>query len=1061
MVTENKMTKNKTSNLTIVLQPTLKINNILFTSREIDIIACIAHVRGVKKIANILDISPRTIEGHIKNILVKINHHSQESIKDFVEYSSELLSIKNHYINLQIKQIFFWQLKLVSHKIHKENVIYFINCNDSKNLEYIADLLSKCNLQIIKQSVNGKYSQENIILELTLETIDKLKEVADQQNFIWIFFDNKLADSVKNINNARIIDCSTYDRVYEVVFKIIQILHPHICFDKEISKFSVLRNNITQLTTNQVNNNHNLLTPESHKPKRKNIMLSIIISIAVIVIVLSATLYSKSFGSGLNPVSINFVLPSKDILLMRTGVAKKLDKLLHKNKDINIAVLVGGGGSGKTTIARNYAQNQKASIIWEINAETLNSIVLSFENLAYVLCSNGEEKQELRSILDIKNSEKKDNQLLLFTQNKLKALSNWLIVYDNAESMQNINRYMPNNKESWGNGRVIITTRDANIQNNNYIDKNNIIAIGEITSEEKLQLFSNIIKGIIPKPLHTETETKEFLEQIPSFPLDVSIAAHYLKDTGMQYNKYLAEITVPQKEFTDLQKTILQDSSYYNQTRYNIVSLTLKQMLDFNSEFEDLYLLSGLLDSQEIPQELLSLYKNEYVAKNFLRSLNKNSLITNIKHKNSQSQHIENLSTFSIHRSTQSNILANIINSLSDLGKQEKLTRILDVLQSYILHEIDIDNSASLKNLIRHCQSIESKQNLLNIKNIESINNSLGFIYYYLGHDQKAKEILESNLDPKAMDQETALTLTHLGAIYRKLGQDYKKGLEYLNKAILIYDKISPDSPREALALTHLGNTYRTLGNFSKAIKSLERSVNIYHHQSGYYAGEARALGYLGVAYREQSELIKAKELLEEAVKIYKKENYPKYSAVYAGTLAHLGITYRMMEEYTKAQEILEASLAIYEQIRPKDHPDIGRNILNLGIIYGEMKEYNTAQEMLIKSLADYERNYGENHIETGKILNHLGRFYTLSQNFSKAEELLIRAREILQNNNHPESYRSFELLGDLYAHQKVNQISTIDSYQKSLEQALRHFDKNSVNVKRLQRRIQYYQEVK
>ena len=90
---------------------------------------------------------------------------------------------------------------------------------------------------------------------------------------------------------------------------------------------------------------------------------------------------------------------------------------------------------------------------------------------------------------------------------------------------------------------------------------------------------------------------------------------------------------------------------------------------------------------------------------------------------------------------------------------------------------------------------------------------------------------------------------------------------------------------------------------------------------------------------------------------MYNKEKYPKYSSVYAGTLAHLAITYRMMEKYGKAKNILEESVKIYKQIRPENHPDIGRNVLNLGIIYGEIKENIKAKELLEKSLNDYENN--------------------------------------------------------------------------------------------------------
>ena len=293
----------------------------------------------------------------------------------------------------------------------------------------------------------------------------------------------------------------------------------------------------------------------------------------------------------------------------------------------------------------------------------------------------------------------------------------------------------------------------------------------------------------------------------------------------------------------------------------------------------------------------------------------------------------------------------------------------------------------------------------------------MGIIYYYLGNDQLAKKILENNLDGSKEDQETAL------------------------------------------ALTHLGNTYRTLGEFTKVTDALKNSVEIYHNTQGYYSGEVRAIGYLGVVYREQSNLQEAKNLLEKAVDVYKKGKYPKYSAVYAGTLAHLSITYRMIGEYNKAKEVLEDSLVIYEQIRPKDHPDIRRNVQNLGVIYGEIGDHEKAEALLTKSVRDYEKNYGTSHIETGKILNYLGRFYTLSKNYNKSEESLKRASQILENKKHPESYRSYELLGDLHKEMARLKKEIIENYNHSLELALKYFNKKSANIKRISSKIKALQK--
>lgn len=73
------------------------INQINFTFREAEIIACLLNVRGVKKIALLLNIAPKTVETHIRNINSKTNCSSQHDIIKFIENSGKLEIIKEFY----------------------------------------------------------------------------------------------------------------------------------------------------------------------------------------------------------------------------------------------------------------------------------------------------------------------------------------------------------------------------------------------------------------------------------------------------------------------------------------------------------------------------------------------------------------------------------------------------------------------------------------------------------------------------------------------------------------------------------------------------------------------------------------------------------------------------------------------------------------------------------------------------------------------------------------------------------------------------------------------------
>lgn len=76
-----------------------------FTNREIDIIACLLCGRS-RAISSFLSIAPKTVETHIRNIMLKIECNSREGIIDFIEKSDKFLLIRAYYQTLAITQTF-------------------------------------------------------------------------------------------------------------------------------------------------------------------------------------------------------------------------------------------------------------------------------------------------------------------------------------------------------------------------------------------------------------------------------------------------------------------------------------------------------------------------------------------------------------------------------------------------------------------------------------------------------------------------------------------------------------------------------------------------------------------------------------------------------------------------------------------------------------------------------------------------------------------------------------------------------------------------------------------
>ena len=83
-----------------------EIAGIYFTAREIDIIACMLNKRSTKKIASMLCISPRTVETHIHNIMIKIGINSKDRIVDFIEKSGKLRYVRQYYLGVLTQKLF-------------------------------------------------------------------------------------------------------------------------------------------------------------------------------------------------------------------------------------------------------------------------------------------------------------------------------------------------------------------------------------------------------------------------------------------------------------------------------------------------------------------------------------------------------------------------------------------------------------------------------------------------------------------------------------------------------------------------------------------------------------------------------------------------------------------------------------------------------------------------------------------------------------------------------------------------------------------------------------------
>lgn len=1047
------------------------INGVSFTHREIDVIAFIVSGRTTKKIASFLSIAPKTVDNHIHNIMMKLECHSRENIIDFVEKSGKFSAVKQYYISLLIKSSFKKKLEEISKLKGRAVPIYLlISCGqEEKQDPTLEHLIRHLQLAGIKLFVKSKQQYEALtfnskntpthtlfvvsgvqLKELSIlmeerkggesgddefSPIFKLIEDIRERHsaFTFVLLNREATiDIPKEISGWGYVEFREQENYYFSALSLLKRILPDLNFDKIISEFTrdcSLVYDSSDKTDFQVwSKVQKVLQQETlyniflhffrNEKKWKILVLAFCAGILYILfLILNNNGLHRTMAQSIRS---DLIVPSKPTMLDRPELLSAIKESFKGTQPIKTVALVGIAGAGKTTIARQYARLQKSSVIWEVNAETKEALIGSFESLAQALSKTEEDQRMLRGLQEIKEPKEREEKILQFVKDRLRLHKDWILIYDNVEKFIDFQKQFPQDNGTWGEGKVIVTTRDSNIQNVSTIAQ--IVQIKELDQAQKLSLFMKILNHGTNHPWTQaqKAEANTFLKAIPSFPLDISVAAYYIKSTHVPYEKYLKRLADHRKDFIDVQENILKGANDYPKVRYSIITLSLNQLMELNKDFPHLLLFISLLDSQNIPRDLLETPMNEVSVDNFIFNLKKYSLVTN----HSLTTYPWG-ATFSIHRSTQEISLAHLMERLNLKPNHPWVRLIAKNLESYINQLIEKEDLSQLRLLVSHCETFLSHYQLLTEELRASLFGELGRIHVYLGDYLKAKQFLEDGLklhhkdhdDPKNQG-ERAQVLAYLGNVYGDLG-NYEKAKDLLEQSLAIYEKYFSDNHAGvAWTLTYLGNVYRDLGEHEKAKNLLERSLYIYKtYFTENHGGIARASAYLGIIYTILGEYEKAKNLLEQSLLIYQNHLSPNHVGV-AWVSAHLGNAYGELGDYEKAKDLLERSIALYKEHFPEDHIKVGWALSYLGDVYRITGDYEKAKKALEQSILIYKKHLLENHIVIAGILVYLSDVYKDLGDYEKAKDLLEESFLIYKKHfpeNHNEVAWGLAHLGDIY----------------------------------------------
>lgn len=1048
------------------------LNEIKFTRREIDVIAFIVNGRSTKKIASSLTLAPKTIDNHIHNVMLKLDCHSRENIIDFIEKSEMFPIIRRYYLSLLIKKIFKDKLKEISQLVEKKtSFCMFVFCcqPDKQNSEFLLIERLRKHLKLAGTTISFKSLKQYeslvphfndapthtlfIVTDIQklylekggedtspslFELIQSIKQrlALPSSSFSFLLLNRAPSlDIPEAISDIGYVEFRETENYYFLVLALLKKIYSALNFDKIISEFtrdcSLIDSAPGRISRSTWPKVRKVLQKAAvynvmeyfFKIRKRHVLLRIVSFVFLICLfyIFFLILNNNAPHKVMAPlIHSDFIIPFENTMLDRSELLSKIEKSFKGTRPLKTVALIGIAGAGKTTLARQYTRTQTAPVIWEVNAETEETLVDSFENLAQALSTTEEDQKILRGLQEIKDSKKRGERIVQFVKDHLKLQKDWILIYDNVELFPDFQKHFPQDNGTWGQGKVLITTRDSNIQNMRMVAA--AIEVNELTPSEKLILFMKILHHGVnqAESPHQTEELNAFLKCIPPFPLDISVAAYYIRSTQVTYEKYLKRLSEYKKDFIKVQEHILKGTDY-PKNRYSIITLSLDQLMELHKDFPYFLLLVSLVDSQNIPRDLLETSMNEVSVDDFIFHLKKYSLITD-----HSSTTYPWGTTFSIHRSTQAISLAHLKERLALKPGNSLIQLIIQNLESYVKRLMEKEDLSQLRLLTTHYEAFLNHPQLLAEEMKGSLLGNLGGMYLSLGNYIKAEQILKDGLlrlgannkhkPPNYVKQ--AQVLAYLGNAYGDLG-NYEKAKNFLEQSLLIYKKHLPTNHEGvAWALTYLGNVYRDLGDSEKARELLEQSLHIYKtHTPENHVEKARASAYLGITYTILGEYENAKNILEQSLYIYKTHLSKNHVGI-AWVSAHLGNAYGELGNYQKARDLLEQSIILYKEHFPENHIKVGWALSYLGDVYRVMGEHDKAKKALEQSMVIYKKHLPDNHIVIAGILVYLSNVHKDLGEYEKAKELLEQSLIIYEKHfpaNHPETAWAVAHLGDIY----------------------------------------------
>jgi hypothetical protein len=629
----------------------------------------------------------------------------------------------------------------------------------------------------------------------------------------------------------------------------------------------------------------------------------------------------------------------------RSAELGSLHTWLAAHPAVAVHALHGMGGVGKTQTAIEYAHRYAADydLVWWVNAEQSTAIGGQFTDLAAELGLSppADPVASLRAV-----------------HQALRARSRWLLIFDNAESEQEISPLLPG-----GAGHVLVTTRRGGFR-----------ALGEVLDLEVLDRPDalDLLRRRAPA-LTKAPQADRLAAELGDLPLALDQAAAYLDQTGMPPEDYLGLLGT---RGADLHNR--GNAASYTGTIATVWSVSIEKLQVTAPAAVQLLDLCAWLAPEPIPLNLFTDHRDQLPEP--LASIAADPLTFN--------DAVGALVDYSLARRVGGDLIVHRL--------------VQDVTRDRLSGQAATGAGKPLETVLALLRADLPAQIWATPESWPRWRTLLSSVLVATGRHTLGTDGTEG--------QDAAWLLTRAGIYLRRQGR-FADARPLHERALEIdMAALGPDHPHVATDYNDIGWALSGLGRVAEALPYYEHALRIREAALGPdHPDVAADLNYVGQALLALGRADEALPLQQRALRIREAALGPDHEYV-AAAHGYVGEALSALDRASEALPYYERALRIREAAFGPDHPDVAADLNHVGEALLALGRAAEALPYHERALPIDEAALGPDHPDVAVDLNYIGQALSALGRAAEAlpyHEQALRIDEAALGPDHPLTLKS------------------------------------------------------